>query len=104
MSTRKPPSLRSRQINRPEMSTEASDALNTPEPPNVIRDNFSMPETDYGLIDQLRQACLQQGVAVNKSELVRAGLIALTELSPAQLRQAVARVEKIKVGRRSRSR
>ena len=61
-----------------------------------------MPEPDYQLIDQLRQACLQQGVAVNKSEIVRAGLIALAQLNPAQLRQAVARVEKMKVGRRAR--
>ena len=103
MSARKPPSLRTRQINRPvEPATEG--VPTKPETaPKVIRDNFSMPEPDYRLIDQLRQSCLQQGVAVNKSELVRAGLIVLAQMSPEQLRQAVAQVEKIKVGRRPRN-
>ena len=101
MSTRKPPSLRARQINRPtpspaEPHTPTTDQTAT----RVVRDIFSMPETDYQRIDQLRQACLRHGVAVNKSEVIRAGLILLSGLSADELRLALARVEKVKVGRR----
>lgn len=102
MSARQPPSLRARQINRP-ATAEADRETPDSAVQRVVRDTFSMPVSDYQLIDQLRQACLQQGVAVNKSELVRAGLKVLAALSESELRLAVARVEKVKVGRRRES-
>jgi hypothetical protein len=65
----------------------------------VIRDSFSFPEHDYLKISELKQTCLAEGIHVKKSELLRAGLRLLTNLSLAELKKAVEQVEKIKTGR-----
>jgi hypothetical protein len=66
----------------------------------VIRDSFTMPETDYELIGPLKKRCMKAGVGVNKSELLRAGLQALTEMSDRELAQHVDRLVRVKPGRR----
>ena len=65
----------------------------------VVRDSFTMPQVDYGLIAEIKQKALKSGLHVKKSELLRAGLQALSKLSTAQLKQAVNSLEKIKTGR-----
>jgi hypothetical protein len=65
----------------------------------VVRDSFTMPQADYDLISEIKQKALKAGLHVKKSELLRAGLQALSKLSAAQLKQAVANLEKIKTGR-----
>ncbi len=65
----------------------------------VIRDSFSFPEHDYLKISELKQTCLAEGIHVKKGELLRAGLQLLTQLSLAELKQAVEQVEKVKTGR-----
>lgn len=65
----------------------------------VVRDSFTMPEDDYQLLGELKTQCLKLGIEVNKGEIVRAGLKALAAMEAAQLRQALAAVERIKTGR-----
>lgn len=65
----------------------------------VVRDSFTMPQSDYDLIAALKHKAVQAGVHAKKSELLRAGLQALSKLSAAQLKRAVADLEKIKTGR-----
>jgi hypothetical protein len=65
----------------------------------VIRDSFTMPKNDYAKIGELKQLCMQDGLHVKKSELLRAGLHALGKLSAAQLKTALAGLEKIETGR-----
>jgi hypothetical protein len=65
----------------------------------VVRDSFTMPQTDYNLISEIKQKALKAGLHVKKSELLRAGLQALAKLSTAQLKQTVSNLEKIKTGR-----
>ena len=65
----------------------------------MIRDSFTMPETEYAQIAELKKKCLLAGVHVKKSELLRAGLTGLAKLSDAALLKAVNQVEKIKTGR-----
>jgi hypothetical protein len=67
----------------------------------VIRDSFSFPEHDYLKISELKKACLAEGIHVKKGELLRAGLQLLIKLSPAELKQAIEQVEKVKTGRPS---
>src|SRR5512143_1244505 len=62
----------------------------------VVRDSFTMPQTDYDLIPALKEKALKAGLHVKKSELLRAGLRALDALSAAQLKRAVAGLEQIK--------
>lgn len=70
----------------------------------VVRDTFTMPRSDYERIETLTQRCLNAGVLVNKSELLRAGLILLEAASDEHLRAAASAVEKIKTGRPPKSR
>ncbi len=65
----------------------------------VVRDSFTMPQTDYDLIAALKQKALQSGLHVKKSELLRASLQALSKLTGPQLKRALSSLEKIKTGR-----
>jgi hypothetical protein len=65
----------------------------------VIRDSFTMPVGDYELIGVLKKKCIGLGIAVKKSELLRAGLHALGRISDENLTQVVAAVENVKTGR-----
>jgi hypothetical protein len=68
----------------------------------VIRDNFSMPEEDYALIEEIRQRLLKEhAVARNKSEVLRAGLLALAEMNSSELAEAIDRVKALKPGRKA---
>ena len=68
----------------------------------VVRDNFSMPEQDYALIEEIRQRLIREhALARNKSEVLRAGLIALARMNGTQLADAIERVKVLKPGRKS---
>jgi hypothetical protein len=65
----------------------------------MVRDSFTMPESEYAKIDELKKKCLQAGVHVKKSELLRAGLLNLSKLSDADLISTMDQVETLKTGR-----
>lgn len=69
----------------------------------VVRDSFTMPQADYDIIAEIKQKALKAGLHVKKSELLRAGLQALSKLSVTQLKLTVASLEKIKTGRPKKS-
>jgi hypothetical protein len=68
----------------------------------VIRDSFTMPSRDYKKITQLREKCLKAGMSVTKSEILRAGLHALENMTVEDLGRVVQSVEKVKTGRPGR--
>ena len=65
----------------------------------MVRDSFTMPENDYAQLAELKKKCLQAGVHVKKSELLRAGLLSLSKLPGTALIKAVEQVEKLKTSR-----
>ena len=65
----------------------------------VVRDSFTMPKVDYDRIDTLKEKFLGLGVAVKKTELLRAGLAALAGLADDKLVAAVRELVKVKTGR-----
>lgn len=65
----------------------------------IVRDSFTMPEAEYRKIAEIKEAALKAGLQVKKSEVLRAGLQALSSLSAAQLKRLLAGVEKVKTGR-----
>lgn len=65
----------------------------------VVRDSFTMPQSEYRKIADIKETCLKAGLPVKKSEVLRAGLKALGEMNAAQLKHALAGLEKIKTGR-----
>jgi len=65
----------------------------------VVRDSFTMPKTDYQRIALLKRKCLEAGVAVRKSELLRAGLQLLEAAPQKRLLAAIEALETVKTGR-----
>jgi hypothetical protein len=73
--------------------------MSTNKKPKLVRDSFTMPKQEYAAIETLKARALAAGVAVKKSELLRAGLMALTALNDAGFKQALAAVPALKTGR-----
>jgi hypothetical protein len=73
--------------------------VSTHKKPKLVRDSFTMPKQEYAAIESLKARSLAAGIAVKKSELLRAGLMALTALNDAALKQALAAVPTLKTGR-----
>ena len=65
----------------------------------VVRDSFTMPQSEYKKIAEIKAICLKANMHVKKSEVLRAGLKALAKLNAAQLKRALSELEKIKTGR-----
>ena len=82
----------------PAAAPEAKKAK-APKKEKVVRDSFTMPKSDYDRIASLKQRCLDAGVPVKKSELLRAGLMMLESAAPQRLLAAVSSLETVKTGR-----
>lgn len=65
----------------------------------AVRDKFTLPLSEYRKIAEIKATCLKAGLPVKKSEVLRAGLKILSAMDAAQLKRALAGVEKIKTGR-----
>lgn len=75
-----------------------------PKKAKLVRDSFTMPQKEYAVLGALKERLLAAGVAVKKSELLRAGVALLASLAERELKLAVASVEVIKTGRPAKSR
>jgi hypothetical protein len=65
----------------------------------VVRDSFTMPQSEYQKIAEIKAACLKAKMHVKKSEVLRAGLKLLAGLNAAKLKLVLSGLEKIKTGR-----
>ena len=86
---------------RPIVSTAPNKSAKKHHKVKVIRDSFTMPENEYIVLAALKKKCLAAGVAVKKSELLRAGLKALSEMSQVNLNKQLSKLDEIKIGRPS---
>ena len=88
---------------KPPVEESAADAV-TKKPKKapkvkIVRDSFTMPQSEYQKIAEIKEASRKAGLPVKKSEVLRAGLKALGGMDAAQLKRALAGLEKIKTGR-----
>lgn len=65
----------------------------------LVRDSFTMPKDEYAAIDSLKLRAGKLGQPVKKSELLRAGIKALTAMSDIAYKAALSNVPTIKTGR-----
>lgn len=65
----------------------------------VVRDSFTMPQSEYQKIADIKALCLKVSMPVKKSEVLRAGLKALCAMDETQLKNALNGLDKIKTGR-----
>src|SRR6218665_4135038 len=71
----------------------------SPKKPKLVRDSFTIPKTEFAAIDKLKTRAIALGTSVKKSELLRAGLMALQGLSDAAYKSALTAVPTLKTGR-----
>jgi hypothetical protein len=67
--------------------------------PVLVRDSFTMPESDFALIAKLKATAMGARRAAKKSELLRAGLRVLAGLDAESLVVLLDRLETVKTGR-----
>jgi hypothetical protein len=65
----------------------------------MVRDSFTMPGTDFALVAALKARARAGQRETKKSELLRAGLHALTALDGPALLAALGELEPVKIGR-----
>ena len=70
-----------------------------PEKVKVVRDSFTIPKAEYTQIAELKKRALGMGLEAKKSELIRAGLLLLSNATDASLGKALKNVPTLKTGR-----
>ena len=69
----------------------------------VKRDAFTLPIADLELIQELIMKCMKQGIRMNKSEIIRAGVHALANMNEQDFIKVATELPKIKTGRPAKS-
>lgn len=101
-STPKKPQAKSKTVKKAEpvkVTTPETSKSDKPKKPKMIRDSFTMPQDEYAHLSAIKERCLKAGVAVKKSEVLRAAVILLSALSDQKVVQAINRLPAIKTGR-----
>ena len=70
-----------------------------PKKDKLVRDSFTIPKSEYLVIDALKQRAAKLGIPAKKSELMRAGIKALAAMAEAAFATALKNVPAIKTGR-----
>ena len=69
----------------------------------LVRDSFTMPEIEYQVLSEVKKAFLKAGVAVKKSELLRAGVALIKDMDMKKLNSVIAALSPLKAGRPKKS-
>lgn len=69
--------------------------------PKLVRDSFTIPKSEYTVLESLKQRATNLAHPVKKSETLRAGIKALAAMSDAAFLAALKAVPTIKTGRPS---
>ncbi|HEY1103496.1 MAG TPA: hypothetical protein VGE70_08760 [Burkholderiaceae bacterium] len=101
--TTKPPAKKVAAAPGKAPAASATDKPAKAKKPKLVRDSFTIPKTEYSVLDDLKQRAAKLGQPAKKSELLRAGIKALAAMSDAALQAALASVPAIKTGRPSQS-
>ena len=93
----------SKPANRPANKAALAAKAKPTKPPKLkaklVRDSFTMPQSDFDLIAALKARAINFKRPTKKSELLRAGLHALASLNSAALQAALNALTPLKPGR-----
>jgi hypothetical protein len=67
--------------------------------PKMVRDSFTFPKDEYTVMDALKLRAAKLGHPVKKTELLRAGIKAITAMTDTALLSALKAVPSLKTGR-----
>jgi hypothetical protein len=79
--------------------TEKADKADKARKPKLVRDSFTIPKAEYTVLETLKQRAAKAGTPVKKSELLRAGIKALSAMDDKLLLAALGAVPALKTGR-----
>jgi hypothetical protein len=92
-----------RQVTMARASTKSPPVERQEGEEETVRKNITMPRSAFELIKSLQSRGYKHDVGLNDSEIVRAGLKALWEMSDKQFDKVVGSVVRLRRGRRSTS-
>ena len=84
------------------LAKTAPSKVKAPKKPKLVRDSFTMPKDEYQAIDSLKQRAHTLQRSVKKSELLRAGIMALSAMDDKGFAALLAKVPALKTGRPGR--
>ena len=87
--------------NKPEINVVEENKQSQVKADKVIRDSFTLPSEDYRLIGTIKNRALKASISITKSEVIRAGLLALENMSEQDLIKVIGSLTKVKSGRPS---
>ena len=67
--------------------------------PKLVRDSFTIPKDEYGALDALKLRAAKLGRPAKKSEVLRAGVMALAGMGDAAFLASLTSVPAVKTGR-----
>jgi hypothetical protein len=79
--------------------TAAPEKIKPAKKPKLVRDSFTMPKDEYQAIETLKQRATGLQRTAKKSELLRAGIMALSAMDDKNLVAILAKVPALKTGR-----
>lgn len=79
--------------------TDKGDKADKAKKPKLVRDSFTIPKNEYTVLEDLKVRAGKLGRPTKKSEVLRAGLMALASMGDAAFLASVTGVPAIKTGR-----
>ncbi|MDE2606026.1 MAG: hypothetical protein KGL68_08925 [Burkholderiales bacterium] len=74
-----------------------------PKKPKLVRDSFTIPKNEYTALEDLKLRAAKLGRPAKKSEILRAGVMALAAMGDAAFLSSVGAVPAVKTGRPAKS-
>jgi hypothetical protein len=87
------------QLPQPALPAEVAEAIPVAVKQKLVRDSFTFPEHEYAQIEALKHKALALAHHAKKSEVLRAGIAALSAMSDEALVAALKVVTPLKTGR-----
>ena len=76
-------------------ATPASTKKTAPVKTKTVRETFKISEADYALIAMLKKTAIADGLKVKKSELLRGGLLLLSQLKAPELKKLLSKIQAV---------
>lgn len=85
----------SKKISADVTKTKADKSTN----PQLVRDSFTIPESEYVVLAKVKKACIKDGFDIKKSELIRIGIALIANMGISKVKSAKKKLQTVKTGR-----
>ena len=84
---------------KPPKADKAAKSADKAKKPKLVRDSFTIPKNEFTVLEDLKLRAAKLGRPVKKSEVLRAGVMALAAMGDAAFLASVSGVPAVKTGR-----